>query len=241
MSASAAAVRQASTTQAAEEDEEISFTDLETITKHGITKTDVNKFKEAGFHTVSRFQNFSSSFIFLSHSSLECRSRVVKWRRRKFYCKSRHVLDKTFCEFHFHHRVSLRKLSFLYFLFDTFLQGITEAKLEKVPNFYWKLCIAEMHFRFAETNFWFCLFHNLFHTFISQKFLIWFFRCWRYKNSFVLFVSRIKVSFRIFFDTNSFEYSPGYRQGKGNRQNFEIIFYFVSDFERYFRCRISAL
>ena len=53
MSAAAArqAPNQASSAQAEEED--VSFTDLEVITKHGITKTDVNKFKEAGFHTVS--------------------------------------------------------------------------------------------------------------------------------------------------------------------------------------------
>ena len=49
----AAVARQTTTTQAAEDEEETSFVDLEVITKHGITKTDINKFKEAGFHTVS--------------------------------------------------------------------------------------------------------------------------------------------------------------------------------------------
>jgi hypothetical protein len=52
MSAAASAARQASAVQATEEEEETSFLDLEVVTKHGITKTDVNKFKEAGFHTV---------------------------------------------------------------------------------------------------------------------------------------------------------------------------------------------
>ncbi len=52
MSAAASAARQASAVQATEEEEETSFVDLEVVTKHGITKTDVNKFKEAGFHTV---------------------------------------------------------------------------------------------------------------------------------------------------------------------------------------------
>jgi hypothetical protein len=52
MSAAASASRQASAVQATEEEEETSFVDLEVVTKHGITKTDVNKFKEAGFHTV---------------------------------------------------------------------------------------------------------------------------------------------------------------------------------------------
>mmetsp|Transcript_6756 Transcript_6756/g.23748 ORF Transcript_6756/g.23748 Transcript_6756/m.23748 type:complete len:108 (-) Transcript_6756:770-1093(-) len=28
------------------------YLDLEVVTKHGITKTDVNKFKDAGYHTV---------------------------------------------------------------------------------------------------------------------------------------------------------------------------------------------
>jgi hypothetical protein len=51
----AAVARQTSNIQAAEEEEEVSFVDLEVITKHGITKTDVNKFKEAGFHTVRKF------------------------------------------------------------------------------------------------------------------------------------------------------------------------------------------
>jgi hypothetical protein len=59
MSAAASAVRQASAVQATEEEEETSFVDLEVVTKHGITKTDVNKFKEAGFHTVRCcFQTF---------------------------------------------------------------------------------------------------------------------------------------------------------------------------------------
>jgi hypothetical protein len=36
-----------------EVEEEQAFIDLDVITKHGITKTDVNKFKDAGFLTVS--------------------------------------------------------------------------------------------------------------------------------------------------------------------------------------------
>jgi hypothetical protein len=43
------AVRQ----QEDEEEEVQSYTDLDVITKHGVTKTDVNKFKDAGFKTVS--------------------------------------------------------------------------------------------------------------------------------------------------------------------------------------------
>ena len=35
-----------------EEEEGQSFIDLDVITKHGVTKTDVNKFKDAGFKTV---------------------------------------------------------------------------------------------------------------------------------------------------------------------------------------------
>ena len=58
----AAVARQTSTTQAAEDEEETSFVDLEVITKHGITKTDINKFKEAGFHTVSWSKPIQQSF-----------------------------------------------------------------------------------------------------------------------------------------------------------------------------------
>ena len=59
----AAVARQTTTTQAAEDEEETSFVDLEVITKHGITKTDINKFKEAGFHTVSWRNQSSNHFV----------------------------------------------------------------------------------------------------------------------------------------------------------------------------------
>jgi hypothetical protein len=47
-----------------EVEEEQAFIDLDIITKHGITKTDVNKFKDAGFLTVSLYE-VTKNFICL--------------------------------------------------------------------------------------------------------------------------------------------------------------------------------
>ncbi|KAJ1483281.1 Rad51-domain-containing protein [Baffinella frigidus] len=53
------AVRQ----QEDEEEEVQSYTDLDVITKHGVTKTDVNKFKDAGFKTLESVYSHSKKVL----------------------------------------------------------------------------------------------------------------------------------------------------------------------------------